>query len=227
MGILDVFKDKDNTTNKEIEALNLALKEKELEIQRLKIETNTMKETYMSPKQMELLEKNLKSLREENNRLKKEKAELLEKTSTSPLDIFKYKLPVEEFFSAAKFNMVRDFLADTGIIFIQDIEGVLSSPEFAKVKNAASAIKKYSAFRDSKEVSWDNRISLCKGEKVQKVFKKSRKFINYLADNNIEFMDDIADFNFDELAVKGGFTNAMVSELKNIAVEYFNTYKMK
>lgn len=57
MGILDVFKDKDNTTNKEIEALNLALKEKELEIQRLKIETNTMKETYMSPKQMELLEK--------------------------------------------------------------------------------------------------------------------------------------------------------------------------
>ncbi len=227
MGILDVFKDKDNTTNKEIEALNLALKEKELEIQRLKIETNTMKETYMSPKQMELLEKNLKSLREENNRLKKEKAELLEKTSTSPLDIFKYKLPVEEFFSAAKFNMVRDFLADAGIVFIQDIEIVLSSPEFAKVKNAASAIKKYSAFRDSKEVSWDNRISLCKGEKVQKVFKKSRKFINYLADNNIEFMDDMADFNFDELAVKGGFTTAMVSELKNIADEYFNTYKMK
>ena len=39
MGILDgIFKDKDNHSDKEIEALNLIIKEKELEIQKLKIE---------------------------------------------------------------------------------------------------------------------------------------------------------------------------------------------
>ena len=38
-------------------------------------------------------------------------------------------------------------------------------------------------------------------------------------------MDDMTDFNFDELAVKGGFTRAMVSELKNMTDEYFKTYK--
>ena len=239
MGILDgIFKDKDNHANKQIEALNLIIKEKELEIQRLKIETDTMKETYMSPKQLELLEKNLKSLREENNRLKKERDELKEKIQSLEensekkeeersfsLDKFSYKLSVEDFFSAAKFNLIRDFLTEQGVVFIQDMESVISSPDFAKVKNFAAAMKKYSAFHEDREISWDNRVQLCKGDKVQKIFKKSRKFVNYLSDRNIEFMDDMNDFNFDELAVKGGFTRAMVAELKDITDEYFKTYK--
>lgn len=239
MGILDgIFKDKDNHSDKEIEALNLIIKEKELEIQKLKIEINTMRETYMSPKQLELLEKNLKSLREENNRLKKEKEEMnekiksLEKNSEKKeeiksfsLDKFSYKLSVEDFFSAAKFNFVKEFLAGQNILFVQDMENIVSSPDFAKVKNSAAAVKKYSAFHKNKEVAWDNRVQLCKGDRIQKVFKKSRKFVNYLSDNNIEFMDDMTDFNFDELAVKGGFTRAMVSELKNMTDEYFKTYK--
>lgn len=237
MGILDgIFKDKHS--NKEIEALNMIIKEKELEIQKLKIETKTMREAYMSPKQMEVLEKNLKSLREENNRLKKEKDEMkekiksLEKNSEKKeeiksfsLDKFLYKLSVEDFFSAAKFNSVKKFLEEQNILFVQDMEKIISSPDFAKVKNSAAAIKKYSAFYNKREVAWDNRVQLCKGDRIQKVFKKSRKFVNYLSDNNIEFMDDMINFNFDELAVKGGFTRAMVSELKNMTDEYFKTYK--
>ena len=238
MGLLEgLFKDKDSNINKEIEKLNVIIKEKEVEIQRLKIETQVIKDTYMPPKQVELLEKNLKALREENNKLKKEKNEFLnkinsfekedsEKEKTFSLDKFLYKLPIDEFFSATKFNLVKDFLTKSGIVFIQELESVINLPEFIKIKNYTAAKKKYIAFRDKNEVSWDNRILLCRGERIQKIFKKSRKFVNYLSDNNIEFMDEMASFNFETLSVKGGFTKAMVEELKKITEDYFRTYKI-
>ena len=99
-------------------------------------------------------------------------------------------------------------------------------PEFMKVKNYSAAKKKYTAFRDLKVISWDNRILMCKGERIHKVFKKSRKFVNYLAENNIEFMDDMKNFDFNVLAVKGGFTKTAVEEFKEMYEEYFKTYKI-
>ena len=140
MGLLEgLFKDKDNSTNKEIESLNVKIKEKEMEIQRLKIEVQTMKETYMAPKQVEILEKNLKSAREENTRLKKEKEDFIQKIKVFEqsdsdrkeiffLDKFLYKLPIHEFFSATKFNLIREFLTKSGISFVQEIETVMELP---------------------------------------------------------------------------------------------------
>lgn len=238
MGLLEgLFKDKDNSANKEIENLNVKIKEKEIEIQRLKIEVQTMKETYMTPKQVEILEKNLKSAREENTRLKKEKDEFIQKIKVLEqndsdrkeiffLDKFLYKLPIDEFFSATKFNLIREFLIKSGITFVQEIETVMELPEFTKIKNYSAAKKKYTAFRDLKQLSWDNRILMCKGERIHKVFKKSRKFVNYLTDNNIEFMDDMKNFDFNILAVKGGFSKSAVEEFKEIYEEYFKTYKI-
>ena len=148
MGLLEgLFKDKDNSTNKEIESLNVKIKE--MEIQRLKIEVQTMKETYMTPKQVEILEKNLKSAREENVKLKKEKEDfiqkikILEQDSSDKEEVFflnkfLYKLPIDEFFSATKFNLIREFLTKSGISFVQEIETVMELPEFMKVKNYLS-----------------------------------------------------------------------------------------
>ena len=238
MGLLEgLFKDKDNSANKEIESLNVKIKEKEVEIQRLKMEVQMMKETYMTPKQVEILEKNLKSAREENTRLKKEKEDFIQKIKVLEedssdkeevffLNKFLYKLPIDEFFSATKFNLIREFLTKSGISFVQEIETVMELPEFMKVKNYSAAKKKYTAFRDLKVISWDNRILMCKGERIHKVFKKSRKFVNYLTENNIEFMDDMKNFDFNVLAVKGGFTKAAVEEFKEMYEEYFKTYKI-
>lgn len=208
-----------------------------MEIQRLKIEVQTMKETYMTPKQVEILEKNLKSAREENVKLKKEKEDfiqkikILEQDSSDKEEVFflnkfLYKLPIDEFFSATKFNLIREFLTKSGISFVQEIETVMELPEFMKVKNYSAAKKKYTAFRDLKVISWDNRILMCKGERIHKVFKKSRKFVNYLTENNIEFMDDMKNFDFNVLAVKGGFTKTAVEEFKEMYEEYFKTYKI-
>lgn len=239
MGILEgFFKEKDNNTHiKEIESLNLVIKEKELEIQKLKIEIQSMKETYIPPKQVEIFEKNLKALREENNKLKKEREDMQKVLNTYEkensgdkekytLSKFKYKLSIDDFFSGIKFNLVREYLNNNGILFIQDLANVFEIKEFTKIKNFAAAQKKYLAFHDKNEVLWEERISLCKGDKIQKIFKKSRKFINYLVEHNIEFMDDMKDFNFDELAVKGGFSQITVEEFKTMTQEYFNTYKI-
>ena len=196
-----------------------------------------MKETYMTPKQVEILEKNLKSAREENTRLKKEKEDFIQKIKVLEedssdkeevffLNKFLYKLPIDEFFSATKFNLIREFLTKSGISFVQEIETVMELPEFMKVKNYSAAKKKYISFRDLKVISWDNRILMCKGERIHKVFKKSRKFVNYLTENNIEFMDDMKNFDFNVLAVKGGFTKAAVEEFKEMYEEYFKTYKI-
>lgn len=191
----------------------------------------------MTPKQVEILEKNLKSAREENVKLKKEKEDfiqkikILEQDSSDKEEVFflnkfLYKLPIDEFFSATKFNLIREFLTKSGISFVQEIETVMELPEFMKVKNYSAAKKKYTAFRDLKVISWDNRILMCKGERIHKVFKKSRKFVNYLTENNIEFMDDMKNFDFNVLAVKGGFTKTAVEEFKEMYEEYFKTYKI-
>lgn len=234
MGLLESLFNKDSN---KIEELDAALKAKNAEIEKLKEELAITKEKAMSLKQVEVFEKNLKATREQNSILKSENEELSKKlqslenkcsTDNQPfsLDVFKFKLSVEEFFTGAKFKEIREFLDKYKILFIQDFEIIKDHEDMKNLKNYPEALDKYLAFRDKEEVTFDNRVLLCKGERVTKVYKKSRKFLNYLADLNIEFMDAIEDFDFESLVVKGGFKKPMVKELEKIAGDYFEVYRI-
>lgn len=234
MGLLEGLFNKDN--NEKIKELNAELKEKERVIDILKENIDDLKEKSISFKQVEIFEKNLKAVREENIVLKNKNEELSNmiksfenKASNEDelfnLNKFNYRLPVEDFFVSAKYKEIVDFLNKHDIRFIQDFDKIKDDDELKKIKNYDLAMEDYEKFKNN-IVIFDNRVLLCKGDKVSKIFKKSRKLLNYLATKDIEFMDDMLDFDFDTLAVKGGFTKLMVKEFKKITEEYFEIYKI-
>lgn len=249
MGLFDgLFKDKSSTVDnekelKEITNLNNIIVEKNLKIEKLERELSTLKNETLSPKQVHIMEKNLKSSRESNGileqeviNLKDEIKKLEEKlsfTNTTFKDIYKnlinnkfiYKLEINNFFKTVKFEEVRNFLTNNNILFIQDMESLNSTDELLKIKNGDLALKKYNDLKKG-DVSWDLRVFLCKGEKIQKIYKNKRKFITYLNEHNIEFMDDMNNFDFESLVVKGGFPKKAVEEFKILTNEYFNEFKL-
>ncbi|MDP0493539.1 MAG: hypothetical protein Q7K48_04510 [Fusobacterium sp. JB021] len=249
MGLFDgLFKEKSSTVNndkelKEITNLNNIIVDKDLKIEKLEGELTTLKNETLSPKQVHIMEKNLKSSRETNStleqeviRLKKEIEKLESEISNSNVSFdniyknlinnkFIYKLGIDNFFKTVKFEEVRNFLTNNNILFIQDLESFPALEDILKIKNGRLALKKYEKLKKG-IVPWDLRIFLCKGEKIQKIYKNKRKFITYLNEHNIEFMDDMNDFDFESLIVKGGFPKKAVEEFKILTDNYFNEFKL-
>jgi len=249
MGLFDgLFKEKSSTVNndkelKEITNLNNIIVDKDLKIEKLEGELTTLKNETLSPKQVHIMEKNLKSSRETNStleqeviRLKKEIEKLESEISNSNVSFdniyknlinnkFIYKLGIDNFFKTVKFEEVRNFLTNNNILFIQDLESFPTLEDILKIKNGHLALKKYEKLKKG-IVPWDLRIFLCKGEKIQKIYKNKRKFITYLNEHNIEFMDDMNDFDFESLIVKGGFPKKAVEEFKILTDNYFTEFKL-
>lgn len=235
MGLLEgLFK---NENNKKFEELDLILKEKEKEIMNLKSKIKSIKDTHISSKQLEIFEKNLKSMKEQNNKLKAENEKLLHKISLLQenkkkdnnffsLNNFIYKLSIEDFFCGAKYKESVKFLLEKNVKFIQEFEKIENDKEFKKLKSYSITVKKYQDSFLNEKIAFEHRVQLCKGDKINKIFKKSRKFVNHLNGLNIEFMDDMISFNFETLTVKGGFNQSLVKEFENITMEYFKTYKI-
>lgn len=243
MGLFDgLFKEKSCTVNNEKELTEISsLKElitsQNLEIEKLKLELHNLKNTTLSPKQVYIMEKNLKSSREANTLLEQEILELKKKNSYDAIshnqiynnlinNNFIYKLGIENFFKTIKFEEVRNFLKNNNILFIQDMKSLPSLKELLKIKNGDLALEKYENLKKG-IVPWDLRVFLCKGDKVHKIYKNKRKFITYLNKHNIEFMDDMNDFDFESLIVKGGFPKKSVEEFKILTNDYFNEFKLE
>ncbi|MFK4784902.1 hypothetical protein [Fusobacterium sp. MFO224] len=249
MGLFDgLFKEKSSTVNNEKEIneitnLNNIIVDKNLKIEKLEGELNTLKNETLSPKQVHIMEKNLKSSRETNTileqeviNLRKEIKVLEEKISLDNIqfnDIYKnlinnnfiYKLEIDNFFKTVKFEEVRNFLKNNNILFLQDIETLPSLEELLKIKNGTLALKKYEKLKKG-IIPWDLRVFLCKGEKIQRIYKNKRKFITYLNEHDIEFMDDMNNFDFESLIVKGGFSKKSVEEFQALTNDYFNEFKL-
>ena len=69
-------------------------------------------------------------------------------------------------------------------------------------------------------MSWDIVTQLNKGERISKIYSKNRKFINILGEEYIEFMDDLKNYNFDNL-VDSGFSAEQIKEFRNKRDEYY------
>lgn len=226
--------------NKTLEEEREILKEK---LNVLETKMSQAGNSSVSPKQMELMERNLKSARKENLELKEKLSHYEEvakevvrvKIEERPkefsenviiLDEFKYKIMIEDFYNTTKFKEIKDFLVKTENIFINDIEDLKLIEGIEKCKNFKSAYAKFKSFKNG-VVPLEDRVLLCKGAKVQKIFKSYRKFTNYLLDNNMEYMDSLDGADFKALSVKASIMAKSVKDIMNVAEEYFETYKIK
>lgn len=76
------------------------------------------------------------------------------------------------------------------------------------------------------EINWEIKTYLLNGEKISKIYMKYRKFTNILLNENIEFMSQLENYNFDKL-INQGFLIDDILKLKEIFLEYKSKYKIE
>ncbi|PHI05271.1 hypothetical protein [Fusobacterium polymorphum] len=225
MGLGDfLFKEKEEKYLKQIEDLQNKLKKQEEEIIQLKynIEVVTQeRDSRISGKQLEIFERNLK----QNMESSKKYRELLVSYRINPeKNQYKYKVELKYFYSEKKFDEILTILNEKNIMFANELKEEDFNDIPVETKNLDKAKQRFLDFKNEK-FNWDIVMFINKGEKLSKVYSKSKKLLTVFSDLYLEFMNDIADFDF--LSLKSyGFKTPQIEEFIQKRDEYYKEYRI-
>ncbi|MHB9313925.1 hypothetical protein ACW0TP_03825 [Fusobacterium polymorphum] len=225
MGLGDfLFKEKEEKYLKQIEDLQNKLKKKEEEILQLKYDIEVVtqeRDNRISGKQLEIFERNLKQNMESS---KKYKELLVSYRINSEKTQYKYKVELKNFYSEKKFQEVFDILNEKNILFVNNLKEEDFNDIPKETKNLDDAKQRFLDYKNGK-FSWDIVTFTNKGEKLSKIYSKSKKLMTVFSDLYLEFMDDIA--NFDFLSLKSyGFKTPQIEEFIQKRDEYYKEYRI-
>ena len=225
MGLGDfLFKEKEEKYLKQIEDLQNKLKKKEEEILQLKYDIEVVtqeRDNRISGKQLEIFERNLKQNMESS---KKYKELLVSYRINSEKTQYKYKVELKNFYSEKKFQEVFDILNQKNILFVNTLKEEDFNDIPKETKNLDDAKQRFLDYKNGK-FSWDIVTFTNKGEKLSKIYSKSKKLMTVFSDLYLEFMDDIA--NFDFLSLKSyGFKTPQIEEFIQKRDEYYKEYRI-
>ena len=131
----------------------------------------------------------------------------------------RYRLPIEELFSASKFSEIKTALIEMNFSLVVELkEKVLSEILGDGIKNIDAGSKFLEDYFSGK-TSWEIKTYLYKGDKLSKIFSRQRKLINYFNDNYMEFASDLDNFDFDVL-LQDGFSDSHVEKFRDILNAY-------
>lgn len=227
MGLFSIFSKKNNEEEerllKKIEELKQIILRKDKEISDLineldKINQNTTTNNNLNSKQLELIEKNIKDTKEENERLKQT---IDEYNLSSKKEKHYYKVDIEKFFSASRFKELANAIIDKGIIYLQDLTLETFDLLSQDIKNITEGKNRFQKYLTKEFIEWEVVTYLNKGERVSKVYNKSRKLTNIFSENDIEFMEDLVKFNFSNL-IDFGFKDEQINEFILKRDEYYH-----
>ena len=210
MGLADfLFKEKEEKYLKQIEDLQNYLKIQEDEISYLKVQLEDVtkeKDARINSKQLEIFEKNFKHNIEMS---KKYKNIILSYNLNPEKKIHQYRVDLKYFYSEKKFEEVIKFLNEE--VFDNMTK---------EIKNVNKAKQRFIDFKNGK-MEWAITTLINKGEELSKLYSKSRKLMTIFSDLYLEYLDDIA--NFDFMALKSqGFD---ISEIEEFISKRDNYYK--
>lgn len=225
MGLGDfLFKEKEEKYLKQIEDLQNKLKKKEEEILQLKYDIEVVtqeRDNRISGKQLEIFERNLKQNMESS---KKYKELLVSYRINSEKTQYKYKVELKNFYSEKKFQEVFNILSEKNILFVNNLKEEDFNDIPKETKNLDDAKQRFLDYKNGK-FSWDIVTFTNKGEKLSKIYSKSKKLMTVFSDLYLEFMDDIA--NFDFLSLKSyGFKTPQIEEFIQKRDEYYKEYRI-
>lgn len=215
-----LFKLFNNKNIKELEKINLTLNEKLLTLQKELEEKEVLINNYSSlqskpntdySKQWQLMEKNLRNLQEENRMLKENFIKL---NRIIPKQQWQYSFLVDlhHFYSANKFVGIREKLFESGIKYLQDVNEEMFSTILKEDRYVQEGLQKFLDYKNG-IIDWDVKTFLMKGDRVTKIYQKSRKFLNILSEKNIEFMIELESFDFQSLG-EFGFSQEDIETFK-------------
>ena len=229
MGLFSIFGKKDLEAEqkllKKIEELEQTIARKDKEISDLINELdrvnqsipNTNTNTNVNSKQLELIEKNIKDTKEENDRLKQV---IDEYNLSSKKEKYYYKVDIEKFYSAARFKELANTIVNNGIVYLQDLTLEFFDTLSQDIKNLEEGKIRFQKFLTKEFIEWEVVTYLNKGERVSKLYSKSRKLVNIFIENDIEFMEDLINFDFSKL-VDLGFKDSQIEEFILKRDEYY------
>ncbi|QQB73497.1 hypothetical protein KST17_03870 [Fusobacterium canifelinum] len=225
MGLGDfLFKEKEEKYLKQIEDLQNKLKKKEEEILQLKYDIEVVtqeRDNRISGKQLEIFERNLKQNMESSKKYK----DLIVSYRINPEKIqYKYKVELKNFYSEKKFQEVFNILNEKNILFVDNLKEEDFNDIPKETKNLDDAKQRFLDYKSGK-FNWDIVTFTNKGEKLSKVYSKSKKLITIFSDLYLEFMDDIVSFDF--LSLKSfGFKTPQIEEFIQKRDEYYKEYRI-
>ncbi|WP_335993119.1 hypothetical protein [Fusobacterium polymorphum] len=225
MGLGDfLFKEKEEKYLKQIEDLQNKLKKQEEEIIKLKYDIEVVtqeRDSRISGKQLEIFERNLK----QNMESSKKYRELLVSYRINPeKNQYKYKVELKYFYSEKKFDEILTILNEKNIMFANELKEEDFNDISVETKNLDKAKQRFLDFKNEK-FNWDIVMFINKGEKLSKVYSKSKKLLTIFSDLYLEFMNDIADFDF--LSLKSyGFKTPQIEEFIQKRDEYYKEYRI-
>jgi len=225
MGLGDfLFKEKEEKYLKQIEDLQNKLKKQEEETLQLKYDIEVVtqeRDNRISGKQLEIFERNLKQNMESSKKYK----ELLVSYRINPEKTqYKYKVELKNFYSEKKFQEVFDILNQKNILFINTLKEEDFNDIPKETKNLDDAKQRFLDYKNGK-FSWDVVTLTNRGEKLSKIYSKSKKLMTVFSDLYLEFMDDIV--NFDFLSLKSyGFKTPQIEEFIQKRDEYYKEYRI-
>ncbi|MDD7262622.1 hypothetical protein [Fusobacterium mortiferum] len=229
MGLFSIFGKKDLEAEqkllKKIEELEQTIARKDKEISDLINELdrvnqsipNTNTNTNLNSKQLELIEKNIKDTKEENDRLKQV---IDEYNLSSKKEKYYYKVDIEKFYSAARFKELANTIVNNGIVYLQDLTLEFFDTLSQDIKNLEEGKIRFQKFITKEFIEWEVVTYLNKGERVSKLYSKSRKLVNIFIENDIEFMEDLINFDFSKLGDLG-FKDSQIEEFILKRDEYY------
>lgn len=225
MGFTDfLFKEKEEKYLKQIEVLESKLKEKEEEILQLKYDIKIVTEerdNRISGKQLEIFERNLKQNVEN---LKKYKDTLISYRINPEKISYIYKVELKNFYSGKKFDEILNIFNEKNILFVNTLKEEDFNDIPKETKNLDEARQRFLDFKKG-IFDWDTATFSNKGEKLSKIYSKSKKLTTIFSDLYLEYMDDIA--NFDFMSLKSyGFKTPQIEEFIQKRDEYYKENRL-
>ena len=214
-----LFKEKEEKYLKQIEELKTKLQEKEEEILNLKKDLEIItakKDNNIGEKQLEIFERNLKQNIENSKRYKN----ILISYRLNPEKIqYRYKVELKYFYSEKKFEEILNILNEKNILFVNDIKEEDFDDIPKETKNLDKSKQRFLDFKDGK-FDWEIVTLINKGEKLSKIYSKSKKLMTIFSDLYFDFMDDVANFDFFSLK-SYGFKTPEIEEFIQKRDEYY------
>ena len=225
MGLGDfLFKEKEEKYLKQIENLQNKLKQQEEEILQLKYDLEIVtqeRDNRISGKQLEIFERNLKQSVESSKKCK----DLLISYRINPeKNQYKYKVELRNFYSGKKFQEILNILNEKNILFVDYLKEEDFNDIPKETKNFDEAKQRFLDFKGGK-FDWETATFINRGEKVSKIYSKSKKLMTVFSDLYLEFMDDITSFDF--MSLKSyGFKTPQIEEFIQKRDEYYKEYRI-
>jgi len=207
MGLADLlFKEKEEKYLKQIEDLQNYLKIKDDEISYLTAqleEVTKEKDARINSKQLEIFEKNFKH----NIEVAKKYRSILDSYNLdTEKKSYKYRVDLKYFYSEKKFEEVIKFLNENNKFFVDELSEEIFNNMTKEIKNANKAKQRFIDFKNG-QMEWS--------------ITKSRKLMTIFSDLYLEYLDDIANFDFMNLKSQG----FDISEIEEFISKRDNYYK--